>query len=83
MVKERLLRIVSVARQVYPFADGVGFRAPAYGLPGSEYRSQAEGGVLDRRDVLDLMHRRSRMTIDPRTSTMPGDSISGFHRPGR
>ena len=35
------------------------------------------GGVLDRRDG------RSRMTIDPRIPTMPGRSISGFHRPGR
>ena len=29
------------------------------------------------------MHGRSRMTIDPRTPTMPGRSMSGFHRPGR
>ena len=41
------------------------------------------GGVLDRRDVLDIMHGRSRMTIDPRIPTMPGRSMSGFHRPGR
>ena len=39
-------------------------------------------GVLDRRDVLDLMHGRYRMTIDPRNPTMPGRSMSGFHRPG-
>ena len=30
-----------------------------------------------------LMHGGSRMAIDPRTSTMPGGSTSGFHRPGR
>ena len=41
------------------------------------------GGVLDRRDVLVLMHGRSRMTIDPRIPKMPGRSTSGFHRPGR
>ena len=41
------------------------------------------GGVLDRRYVLDLMHRRSRMTIDARIPTTPGRSMSGFHRPGR
>ena len=41
------------------------------------------GGVLDRRNVLDLMLGRSRMTIDPRIPTMPGRSASGFHRPGR
>ena len=44
------------------------------------------GGVLDKRDVFDLMHGRSinsRMTIDPRIPTMPGRSTSGFHRPGR
>ena len=29
------------------------------------------------------MHGRSRVTIDPRTPTMPGRSTSGFHRPGR
>ena len=40
------------------------------------------GGVLDRRDVLDLMEGRSRMTINPRILTMPGRSMSGFHRPG-
>ena len=41
------------------------------------------GDALDRRGVLDLMHGRSRMTIDPRIPTMPGRSMSGFHRPGR
>ena len=29
------------------------------------------------------MHGRSRETIDARILTMPGRSISGFHRPGR
>ena len=47
-------------------------------------RSKEGWGVLDRRAVLDLMHGRSRMTIDPRTPTsMPGRSMLGFHRPGR
>ena len=32
--------------------------------------------------VLDRMHSRFRMTIDPRIPTMPGQSKSGFHRPG-
>ena len=41
------------------------------------------GSVFDRNYVLDLMHGRSRMTIDPRNPTMPGRSMSGFHRPGR
>ena len=31
--------------------------------------------------VLDIMHRRSRMTIDPRVPTMPGRNTSGLHRP--
>ena len=35
--------------------------------------------VLDRRDALDLMHGRSRMTMDPRVPTMPGRSMTGFH----
>ena len=39
--------------------------------------------VLDRRDVLDLMRGRSRITIDPRILAMPGRSTSGFHRHGR
>ena len=30
------------------------------------------GGVLDRRDVLDVMRGCSRMTIDPRIPTTPG-----------
>ena len=30
-----------------------------------------------------FVHGRSRMTIDPRISTMPGRSTSGFHQPGR
>ena len=34
------------------------------------------------RHVLDLMHGRSRVTIDPRAPTMPGRSTSGFHQPG-
>ena len=42
------------------------------------------GGVLDRRRyVLDLMHGRSRMTTARRIPTMPGQSMSGVHRPGR
>ena len=40
-------------------------------------------GVLNRRDVFDPMHGRSRMTIDPRILTMPERSMSGFHRLGR
>ena len=30
-----------------------------------------------------LVHGRGRMTIDPRIPTMPGQSTSGFHQPGR
>ena len=45
--------------------------------------SAAAGGVFDRRDVLDPMQGRSRMTVDPRIPTMPGRNMSGFHRPGR
>ena len=43
------------------------------------------GMVLDTGDVLDLMHGRSRMTLDPRIPTTPGRSMSGFHGhgPGR
>ena len=44
---------------------------------------QEGGGVPYRRDVLDLMHGLSRMTIDPRIPTVPGRSMSGFHRLGR
>ena len=33
--------------------------------------------------VLDLMHGRSRMAINPRTPTMPGRSTSGIRPPGR
>ena len=29
------------------------------------------------------MHGRSRMTTDPRIPTIPGQSTSGFHQPGR
>ena len=36
------------------------------------------GGVLDGRHVLDLMHDRSRMTIDPRIPAMPGRKHVGF-----
>ena len=31
-------------------------------------------------DILIVMHGRSRMTIDPSIPTMPGRSMSGFHR---
>ena len=41
------------------------------------------GGRLDRRDVLDIMHGRSRTAVDSRTPTMPGRSTSGSHRAGR
>ena len=49
------------------------------GRPGTleEQVRMGSGGVLD------IMHGRSRMTIDPRIPTMPGRSTSGFHRPGR
>ena len=30
-----------------------------------------------------VTHGRSRMTIDPRIPTMPGQRTSGFHRPGK
>ena len=33
--------------------------------------------------LLDSMHNRSRMTIDPRIPTLSGRSTSCFHRPGR
>ena len=32
--------------------------------------------------VLDIMHGRSRMAMDPRIPTMSGQSASGFHRSG-
>ena len=35
------------------------------------------GGVLDRRGVLDPMHGRSRMTIDPRVPTNAGTELVG------
>ena len=43
-------------------------------------RHTARGGV-----VIIIMHGRNRMTavIDPRIPTMPGQSTSGFHRPGK
>ena len=57
------------------------FEHPVYlvELPASAFvaRSERAGGVLDRRDVLDLMHDRSCVTIDPRISTMPGRSGRG------
>ena len=34
------------------------------------------GGVFDRRDALDVMHGRSRMTLDPRIPATPGRSMS-------
>ena len=41
------------------------------------YSAVTGGGV-----VTHAMHGRSRMSIDHRTSTMPGRSTSGFHLPG-
>ena len=43
-------------------------------------RKMARGG--GRGVVLDVIHGRSRMTIEPRSPTMPGRSTSGCHRPG-
>ena len=42
-------------------------------------RSNAETGA----ECTHAMHGRSRMTIYPRISTMPGRSTSDFHRQGR
>ena len=41
------------------------------------------GGKVEEGGVPDIMHGHSRMTIDPRIPTMPRQSTSGFHRPGR
>ena len=41
-------------------------------------RPWPRGGVLDRRDVLDLMHGRSRKTIDPSHSFNAGTVHVGF-----
>ena len=46
---------------------------------GRTNRARWGGGVLDRRDVLDIMHGRTRNTINPRIPAMPGRSMSGFH----
>ena len=46
-------------------------------------RERGRGGILDRRDALDLIDGLSRITIDPRIPTLPGRSLSGLHRPGR
>ena len=54
-------------------AAGLGREVNAIGC-GSLTR---RGGVLDRRDVLGLMHGRSRMTIDPRIPTIPARGIGG------
>ena len=43
-----------------------------------EDNTRARGGVLDRRDVLDRMHGRSRMTVDPRIPTNTGAEHVGF-----
>ena len=48
---------------------------PSFSL--DSHRHLHGGGELDRRDVLDLIHGRSRMNIDPRIPTMPRRSISG------
>ena len=40
-------------------------------------------GRRGERGVADIMHGRSRMTVDPRILTMLGWGTSGFHRPGR
>ena len=53
---------------------------PALSSLGMKAGSGGEG-VLDRRDVLDLMHGRGRMATDPCIPTMSGRSMSGFHRP--
>ena len=39
--------------------------------------------ALDRRFSLNLVHNRSRMTMDPRIPTTLGRSMSGIQRPGR
>ena len=53
---------------------------PKWGVVTKE-GEEGRGGVLDKRDVLDLMHGHSRMTIDPRIPAMPErSSTSGFYR---
>ena len=44
---------------------------------------EGAGGLLNRRDALDIMRGRRRMPIDPRVPTTPGRYTSSFHRPGR
>ena len=44
---------------------------------------EGRGGEGRGGGVLKFVHGRSRMTIDPRISTMPGRSTWGFYQPGR
>ena len=48
-----------------------------YGEERGSGRGARGGGAID------IMHGRSRITIDPRIPTIPGRSTSGFHRPNR
>ena len=48
-----------------------------------ERRREEATFVGEGEGVLIVMHSRSRMTIDPRTATMPAQSTSRFHRPDR
>ena len=63
-----------------------------YGIertPGDKHHAQERRswGVCDNEGggggCTQFVHGRSRMTIDPRISAMPGRSTSGFHGPGR
>ena len=48
-----------------------------------KYRVMFHRGESGRGGILDVMHGRSRMTMDHRVPTMPGQSTSGFHRSGK
>ena len=42
-----------------------------------------EENLIGRRGCTQFLHGRTRMTVDPRITTMPGRSRSGLHQPGR
>ena len=76
-LEKMVLDLTKVDKRVTTIVAGVRSLSMAFKVRGERITSQGEGMYLI------FIHGRSRMTIDPRILTMPGRSMSGFHRPGR
>ena len=75
-------RVHNLKRSVKEIRGGTGSQG-AEGVPIGAVLQEVYWGEERGGGITTAMHDRSRPTIGPRIPTMPGQTTSGFHRPGR